>query len=64
MARYRYERRNSASELLGAPRTTVLRPLVEPLPTVELARRLGVTPSAVSRHLRLQHATGPGHPGP
>ncbi|GAA2569998.1 DUF5937 family protein [Streptomyces roseoviolaceus] len=44
--------------LLGAPRTTLLRLLAEPLPTVELARRLGVTPSAVSQHLRVLHATG------
>ncbi|MGW1913441.1 MarR family transcriptional regulator [Streptomyces sp. NPDC002076] len=44
--------------LLGAPRTTLLRLLAEPLPTVELARRLGVTPSAVSQHLRVLDATG------
>ncbi|MFF7794521.1 ArsR family transcriptional regulator [Streptomyces sp. NPDC007991] len=44
--------------LLGAPRSTLLRLLAEPLPTVELARRLGVTPSAVSQHLRVLHATG------
>jgi DNA-binding transcriptional ArsR family regulator len=44
--------------LPGAPRTTLLRLLAEPLPTVEPARRLGVTPSAVSRHLRVLHATG------
>ncbi|MFI2204305.1 ArsR family transcriptional regulator [Streptomyces sp. NPDC020192] len=45
-------------QLLGAPRTTLLRLLAEPLPTVELARRLGVTPSAVSQHLRILDATG------
>ncbi|MGW5618715.1 ArsR family transcriptional regulator [Streptomyces sp. NPDC003877] len=44
--------------LLGAPRSTLLRLLAEPLPTVELARLLGVTPSAVSQHLRVLHATG------
>ncbi|MGW2486176.1 helix-turn-helix domain-containing protein [Streptomyces sp. NPDC001606] len=44
--------------LLGAPRTTLLRLLAEPLPTVELARRLGVTPSAVSQHLRVLYDTG------
>ncbi|MDN0198798.1 MarR family transcriptional regulator [Streptomyces sp. S.PNR 29] len=44
--------------LLGAPRTTLLRLLAEPLPTVEIARRLGVTPSAVSQHLKVLHATG------
>ncbi|MFI1366516.1 ArsR/SmtB family transcription factor [Streptomyces griseochromogenes] len=49
---------SALGSLLGAPRTTVLRLLAEPLPTVELARRLGVTPSAVSQHLRVLHATG------
>lgn len=44
--------------LLGAPRAGLLSLLDEPLPTVELARRLGVTPSAVSQHLRVLHATG------
>ena len=32
--------------------------LAEPLPTIELARRLRVTPSAVSQHLKVLHATG------
>jgi DNA-binding transcriptional ArsR family regulator len=49
---------SALTALLGAPRTTVLRLLAEPLPTVELARRLGVTPSAVSQHLRILAATG------
>ncbi|MGC0418628.1 ArsR/SmtB family transcription factor [Embleya sp. AB8] len=44
--------------LLGAPRAKILALLEEPLPTVELARRLGVTPSAVSQHLQVLHATG------
>jgi DNA-binding transcriptional ArsR family regulator len=44
--------------LIGAPRATLLRLLEEPLPTVELARRLAVTPSAVSQHLQVLHATG------
>ncbi|WP_245656114.1 ArsR/SmtB family transcription factor [Microtetraspora fusca] len=44
--------------LLGAPRARLLRLLEEPLPTVELARRLRVTPSAVSQHLRVLYATG------
>lgn len=44
--------------LLGAPRARLLTLLEEPLPTVELARRLGVTPSAVSQHLRVLHANG------
>ena len=44
--------------LLGAPRARLLALLSEPLATVELARRLRVTPSAVSQHLRVLHATG------
>ncbi|WP_182886991.1 ArsR/SmtB family transcription factor [Microbispora sp. H10885] len=44
--------------LLGAPRARLLGLLGEPLPTVEIARRLGVTPSAVSQHLRVLYATG------
>ncbi|GAA4929774.1 hypothetical protein HD597_004280 [Nonomuraea thailandensis] len=44
--------------LLGAPRARLLHLLEEPLPTVELARRLRVTPSAVSQHLRILHGTG------
>jgi DNA-binding transcriptional ArsR family regulator len=45
-------------ELLGRPRTVLLEMLAEPLPTVELARRLRVTPSAVSQHLRVLRRTG------
>ncbi|RFU84154.1 transcriptional regulator [Streptomyces triticagri] len=44
--------------LLGAPRTRLLLLLETPLATVEIARRLRVTPSAVSQHLRVLHATG------
>ncbi|MEU9305413.1 helix-turn-helix domain-containing protein [Streptomyces sp. NPDC048269] len=44
--------------LLGAPRARLLGLLDEPLPTVEIARRLRVTPSAVSQHLRVLYATG------
>ncbi|MER5968898.1 MarR family transcriptional regulator [Streptomyces sp. NPDC002055] len=46
------------ASLLGAPKARLLGLLDEPLPTVELARRLGVTPSAVSQHLGVLHATG------
>ncbi|MFD1932443.1 MULTISPECIES: ArsR/SmtB family transcription factor [Nonomuraea] len=46
------------ASLLGAPRAGLLVLLDEPLPTVELARRLRVTPSAVSQHLRVLYATG------
>ncbi|MFJ4776073.1 ArsR family transcriptional regulator [Streptomyces sp. NPDC088762] len=44
--------------LLGAPRARLLGMLAEPLATIELARRLRVTPSAVSQHLRVLHAAG------
>ncbi|RSS84069.1 ArsR family transcriptional regulator [Streptomyces sp. WAC06614] len=44
--------------LLGAPRARLLGLLAEPLATIELARRLRVTPSAVSQHLRVLHAAG------
>jgi DNA-binding transcriptional ArsR family regulator len=46
------------ASLLGAPRTGLLNLLEEPVATVEIARRLKVTPSAVSQHLRVLHATG------
>lgn len=42
--------------LVGGPRARLLHLLDEPAPTIELARRLGVTPSAVSQHLRVLHA--------
>ncbi|MEV7420131.1 ArsR family transcriptional regulator [Streptomyces sp. NPDC089919] len=48
----------SLGELLGTPRARLLMLLAEPLATVELARRLRVTPSAVSQHLRVLYATG------
>lgn len=44
--------------LLGRRRAGLLRMLDQPLPTVELARRLRVTPSAVSQHLQVLHANG------
>ncbi|MER7761599.1 ArsR family transcriptional regulator [Streptomyces sp. NPDC097619] len=44
--------------LIGAPRTRLLALLAEPLATIELARSLRVTPSAVSQHLRVLHGTG------
>ncbi|MEV7614243.1 ArsR family transcriptional regulator [Streptomyces sp. NPDC089799] len=44
--------------LLGAPRARLLGLVAEPLATVELARRLRVTPSAVSQHLRVLHGAG------
>ncbi|MFG2824673.1 ArsR/SmtB family transcription factor [Kitasatospora sp. NPDC048365] len=38
-------------QLIGAPKARLLALLAEPTATVELARRLGVTPGAVSQHL-------------
>ncbi|MEV7521919.1 MarR family transcriptional regulator [Streptomyces sp. NPDC091371] len=46
------------TKLLGAPKATLLALLDGPLPTIEIARRLQVTPSAVSQHLAVLHATG------
>jgi DNA-binding transcriptional ArsR family regulator len=45
-------------DLLGRTRTLLLEMLDEPMATVEIARRLKITPSAVSQHLRVLHATG------
>jgi hypothetical protein len=44
--------------LLGAPRARLLRLLAEPMSTIDIARRLTVTPSAVSQHLRVLHDAG------
>lgn len=49
---------SALASLIGAPRAQLLDMLAEPLPTIELARRLKVTPSAVSQHLKVLHATG------
>jgi DNA-binding transcriptional ArsR family regulator len=46
------------SSLIGAPRAQLLEMLAEPLPTIEIARRLKVTPSAISQHLKVLHAAG------
>lgn len=43
--------------LPGAPRARLIYLLDEPLPTVKIARRLQVTPSAVSQHLWVLYAT-------
>jgi DNA-binding transcriptional ArsR family regulator len=45
--------RSALVALLGQTRTQLLEMLEEPLATIELARRLGVTPSAVSQHLQV-----------
>jgi DNA-binding transcriptional ArsR family regulator len=45
-------------DLLGRTRALLLQMLDEPLATVEIARRLKVTPSAVSQHLQVLHKTG------
>ncbi|MFF7455842.1 helix-turn-helix domain-containing protein [Kitasatospora sp. NPDC008115] len=44
--------------LVGAAKARLLTMLDEPLSTAELARRLRVTPSAVSQHLRVLRAAG------
>jgi DNA-binding transcriptional ArsR family regulator len=46
------------ASLLGTSRARLLGQLEEPLATAEIARRLNVTPSAVSQHLQVLHATG------
>lgn len=44
--------------LLGRPRARVLRLIDEPTATSELARRLHVTPSAISQHLKVLREAG------
>jgi DNA-binding transcriptional ArsR family regulator len=44
--------------LLGAPRARLLDALRSPASTSALARRFGVTPSAISQHLAVLHRTG------
>lgn len=44
--------------LVGAAKAELLVLLAEPMAGVEIADRLDVTPSAVSQHLRVLHATG------
>lgn len=44
--------------LLGTPRARLLEALCSPATTTALARRLGVTPSAVSQHLAVLHRGG------
>ncbi|MEV0713182.1 DUF5937 family protein [Asanoa sp. NPDC050611] len=46
------------SRLVGAPRARILERLGHGRTTGDLAAELGVTPSAVSQHLRLLHRTG------
>ncbi|WP_329402289.1 ArsR/SmtB family transcription factor [Streptomyces melanogenes] len=46
------------ASLVGAPKATLLLSLDGPASTTELARRLSVTPSAVSHHLSVLHRTG------
>lgn len=46
----------AVADLLGAPRARLLALLREPATTTDLARRLGVTPGAVSQHLQVLHA--------
>ncbi len=48
----------AAEALLGTPRVRLLGALHSPATTTALARRLGVTPSAVSQHLAALHRGG------
>jgi DNA-binding transcriptional ArsR family regulator len=48
----------AAEALLGTPRVRLLSALRSPATTTALARRLGVTPSAVSQHLAVLHRGG------
>jgi len=52
------EREEAAEALLGAPRVRLLIALRSPATTTSLARRLGVTPGAVSQHLAVLHRGG------
>ena len=51
-------RRARGGGLLGAPRVRLLAALRSPATTTALARRIGVTPSAVSQHLAVLHRGG------
>jgi DNA-binding transcriptional ArsR family regulator len=53
-----HEPRASAVHLLGRPRARLLEAMRAPATTGGLARSLGVTPSAVSQHLRVLRAGG------
>jgi biotin operon repressor len=50
--------RGSAVRLLGRPRASLLEALRSPATTTDLARALGVTPSAVSQHLSVLRDSG------
>jgi DNA-binding transcriptional ArsR family regulator len=50
--------REGLALLLGEPRARLLEALCSPATTTALARRLGVTPSAVSQHLAILHRGG------
>jgi DNA-binding transcriptional ArsR family regulator len=52
------DREEAAEALLGAPRARLLGALRSPATTSALARRFGVTPSAVSQHLTVLHRGG------
>lgn len=49
---------DAVTMLLGGPRAALLRLLAEPAASTDLAARLGVTPSAVTQHLRVMHRAG------
>jgi DNA-binding transcriptional ArsR family regulator len=49
---------HALAALIGATRATILTALQEPVSTTALARRLSITPSAVSQHLSVLHRAG------
>jgi len=49
---------SALSNLIGQARTVLLRSLDEPVSSTALAARLGVTPSAVTQHLKALHDAG------
>ncbi|GAA4049740.1 ArsR/SmtB family transcription factor [Nonomuraea soli] len=52
------ERANSTARLLGRARAELLEALRSPATTTDLARALGITPSAISQHLRVLRESG------
>ncbi|MFE9101668.1 DUF5937 family protein [Actinomadura geliboluensis] len=52
------ERRDALAALIGRRRAELLAALARPAATTDLARRLGVTPGAVSQHLGVLRACG------
>ncbi|MFD1517483.1 DUF5937 family protein [Pseudonocardia yunnanensis] len=49
---------DALAALIGRTRAGILSTLAEPATTTDLARRMGLTPGAVSQHLSVLHASG------